>query len=89
MKEITLRFREIAVDGLPEESGRYVVLHQYSYKHPNDLPFSIKYGMFNVDDSYDEEQANSLEIHNITHWMPRDEFNTAFKEDAQNVQTLD
>ena len=79
MKEITLNFREVAVDGLPEESMDCAVIHQYNKKEPNVLPYSHKYKLFNVrDHAANKKAAASYAINNVTHWIPLDEFNSAF-----------
>lgn len=83
MKEITLKFREVAVDGLPTESMDCAVVHDYGgWFQPNKLPYSSKYEMFNAHDYTTIEEAERTMIDNISHWIPLDEFNAAFKEDA-------
>ena len=90
MKEITLKFREVAVEGLPTESMDCAVVHDYDgWFQPNKLSYSSKYEMFNAHDYTTIEKAESTMIDNISHWIPLCEFNEAFKEDAQDVQTLD
>ena len=90
MKEITLKFREVAVDGLPEESMDCAVVHDYSGSfQPNKLSYSRRYEFFNAHDYTTLAQAKRTMIDNITHWIPLSEFDAAFKEDAQDVQTLD
>ena len=90
MKEITLNFREVAVDGLPEESMDCAVIHDYVGRfQPNKLSYSSLHEMFIVHDHATRDEAERTMIDNITHWIPLSEFNDAIKEDAQNVQTLD
>ena len=90
MKEITLKFREIAVDGLPKESMDCAVIHDYDGRfQPNKLSYSSLHEMFNAHDHTTRDEAERTMIDNITHWIPILEFSDAIKEDAQNVQTLD
>lgn len=83
MKEITLKFREVAVDGLPEKSDYYVVLHRYSdgELQPDCWMYSTMHKLFNVYEDVDTALS-------VDYWIPLDEFNAIFKEDAQDVQTL-
>lgn len=78
MKEITLKFREVAVDGLPKESMRCAVVNQYYELQPNALDYSARHGVFNAIDSYDPEKAFDYAIKSVKYWMPLDEFNQAF-----------
>ena len=81
MKQVTLNFREVAADGLPEKSMDCAVIHQYNEKHPNMLPYSHKYKFFNARDyAANKKSAGRSAIKNITHWMPLDEFNAAFED---------
>lgn len=80
MKEVTLKFREIAVDGLPQESMSCVVVCNYGTDvRPQTLPFSINHGAFNTRDWYSVEQTSQYVINNVTHWMPLHEFFVAIK----------
>lgn len=98
MKEITLKFREVAVDGEPDKSGEYAVVQSYPlFNRPDSLNFSSVHGMWNTRDTTTEEEANATAIcmkeephtGEVAYWMPIAEFDSAFKEDAQDVQTLD
>ena len=98
MKEITLKFREVAVDGLPKKTGNYFVIQSFPIsERANDLPFSAVHGLWNALDYSALEDAKKTAItekddpHSgeITHWIPRAEFERTLKEDAQDVQTLD
>ena len=80
MKQVTLNFREVAVDGLPEESMDCAVIHQYDKKHPNKLPYSAMHKLFNAYDRNSKASAKEKSIDNVSHWMPLDEFNAAFKD---------
>ena len=83
MKEITLKFREVAVDGVPDESMDCAVVWLSETKaYPNNYYYSKEFDLFNV-------HTNPGTAICVDYWMPLDEFNAAFKEDAQDVQTLD
>ena len=98
MKEITLKFREVAVDGLPKKTGNYFVIQSFPIsEQANDLHFSAVHGLWNAFDYSTLEDAIKTAItekadpHSgeITHWIPREEFERTLMEDAQDVQTLD
>lgn len=76
MKQITLNFREVAVEGLPEEDGYYLVRRSEGYQ-PLSLPFSPRYNGFNLLDFYPDDHTR---MDGVTHWIPLDEFNAAFKD---------
>ena len=80
MKQITLKFREVAVDGLPEESDCYVTIHRYPDKElqPDCWRYSAEHKLFNV--YQDVNTALSVE-----YWMPLDEFNAAFKKETTHA----
>ena len=80
MKQVTLNFREVAVDGLPEESDYYVTLHRYSDEElqPDCWCYSAEHKLFNV---YQDVNTALL----VEYWMPLDEFNAAFKEETTNA----
>jgi hypothetical protein len=81
MKQVTLNFREVAVDGLPTESMDCAVVHAYDgWFQPNKLSYSSKYEMFNAHDYTTIEEAERTMIDNISHWIPLDEFNAAFED---------
>ena len=98
MKEITLKFREVAVDGLPDKSCSVLTLSGFDsagqgiiedFYNMTNVDFSKKYGKFNQYDSH-EEDLNSEFSKDVLFWFPVSEINEAFfGEDAQNVQTLD
>ena len=77
MKDVTLRFREVAVDGLPEKSMDCVVIRTY-YENDHalwELPYSDKYNGFNLHDFSDDDHTR---MEKVTHWMPHKEFEEAF-----------
>jgi hypothetical protein len=88
MKEITLKFREVAVDGLPEKSMDVFVNYEYGTASTT---YSEKHKCFCCSDSTSKEDANyrRKSWDDVPYWIPLDEFNAAFKEDAQDVQALD
>ena len=98
MKEITLKFREVAVDGLPDKSCSVLTLSGFDstgqgiiedFYNMTNVDFSKKYGKFNQYDSH-EEDLNSEFSKDVLFWVPVSEINEAFfGEDAQDVQTMD
>lgn len=98
MKEITLKFREVAVDGLPDKSCEVVTLSGFdptgqgfvdNFYNVSNVSFSEKYGKFNAYDSH-EEPTESVFSDDVLFWIPVSEINDKFfQEDAQHVQTLD
>ena len=75
MKEIKLNLREVAVDGLPEKSGDYIILKKrLNGYNANTYSFSERHQAFNTSDYQETDQTR---IDGITHWMPLDEFNAA------------
>ena len=88
MKEITLKFREVAVDGLPEESMDCLVVKTYDDDNRwiAQLHYSKKYNAFNV---HDFSENDGTRINVVSHWIPKSEIDIVFEEDAQNVQTMD
>lgn len=94
MKEVTLKFREVAVDGEPDKSGEYAVIQSYPlFNRPSSLNFSTVHGLWNTHDDATPEEANETAIRmkegphtgEIAYWMPIAEFDSAFKEDAPNA----
>ena len=79
MKEITLKFREVAVDGLPDKSMDTFVYYGYGTAN---VPFSTSYQCFNTRDSTPIEDAerSRAAFSDVTHWIPLDEFNAAFED---------
>ena len=97
MKEITLNFREVAVDGLPEKSCKVLVLSGYAnedtgrvdhFYHISDVDFSEKHGKFNAYDAIEEDPKN-IYSDDVLFWCPSSELDAILKEDARDVQTLD
>ena len=79
MKQVTLKFREVAVDGFPKKSGYCAVVYRSSVDQelePDMLPFSVKHQAFNTHDSFDDTHTR---IDNVAFWMMLDEFNAAFE----------
>jgi len=94
MKEITLKFREVAVDGEPDKSGEYAVVQSYSlFNRPDYLNFSTVHGMWNTRDCTTKEEAEQTAIQmkeephhgEVAYWMPIKEFDSAFKEETTNA----
>ena len=91
MKEITLKFREVAVDGLPEKScsvltlsgcvsedtGRVERLYNMS-----DVNFSAKHGKFNAYDTIEEDPKNAYSD-DVLFWCPVSEVDAILKEDKR------
>jgi hypothetical protein len=97
MKEITLKFREVAVDGLPEKSCKVLTLSGYACEDTGrvehfyniiGVDFSAKHGKFNAYDTI-EEDPKSVFSDDVLFWCPVSEVDAILKEDAQDVQTLD
>lgn len=97
MKKITLKFREVAVDGLPEKSCKVLTLSGYAREdtgrvehlyYISDVDFSAKHGKFNAYDAIEEDPKNVFSD-DVLFWCPVSEVDAILKEDAQNVQTLD
>ena len=88
MKQVTLNFREVAVDGLPAESMDVFVNYEFGTAS---TAYSGKHKCFCCRDSTSEVDANYRKKvwDNVAYWIPLDEFNAAFKEDAQDVQAMD
>ena len=89
MKQVTLNFREVAVDGLPEESGNYAVVQSFPIsEQANDLTFSAVHKLWNASDHSPRDVALSHAIGvksepgngQVKYWIPREEFNAAFKD---------
>ncbi len=88
MKEITLNFREVAVDGLPEKSMSNVFVF-YGYGTAI-VRYSDVNKCWNCGDTSDEKHVSEsrLAFNDVTHWCPLVDLYTVLEEDAQNVQTL-
>ena len=89
MKQVTLNFREVAVDGLPTESGNYAVIQSFPIsEQANDLTFSAVHKLWNASDYSPQEVAQRHAIGmkseprsgQVKYWIPREEFNAAFKD---------
>ena len=80
MKQVTLNFREVAVDGLLDDSiDKAVVIYPSGV---NVLPYSSVHELWNCRDSYKASKAREvgLSFSDITHWIPCEEVRAAFKE---------
>ena len=92
MKEVTLKFREVAVDGAPEETCEVVALLMDGYGRDRfysigNMGYSAKNKAFN---SYDNQPEYTGQISkDVRFWCLKSEYDEILKEDAQNVQTLD
>ena len=93
MKEITLKFREVAVDGLPEKSCEVLTLSGYAREDTGRIDhfysmtstsFSKKHGKFNAYDPIEENPENTFS-NDVLYWIPVIELNELLKEDAQYV----
>ena len=91
MKEVTLKFREVAVDGLPEESMDVLILSGTRYKGRDRIEdfysmtntsFSKKHGVFNAHD-YEETATNKI-LDDVLFWIPTSELD-AMLEDSINA----
>ena len=93
MKEITLKFREVAVDGLPKESCNVAVFAKsgITIASITDVRYSDKHKAFNCGDETDSVEAYKRRKlwSNVKYWVKMEELIAALKEDAQHVQTLD
>lgn len=94
MKQITLNFREVAVDGNPKESGEYATIQSYPlFYRLSSINFSAVHGMWNTSDYATKEQAQETAIKmretphtgEIAYYIPIREFDVAVKEDAPNA----
>ena len=56
-------------DGLPEESGSYLVC-DVPYKIISVVAYSARWKRFNCYDTFTEEYVNEHEVYEVTHWMP-------------------
>lgn len=89
MKRVTLNFRETAVDGIPTESGNYAVIQSFPISEQvTDMQFSAVHQLWNASDHSPRDVALSYAIGvkaepgngQIKYWIPRAEYNAAFKE---------
>ena len=94
MKEIILKFREVAVDGLPEKSCKVLVLSGYAnedtgrvdhFYNISDVGFSAKHGKFNAYDAIEEDPKNAFSD-GVLFWCPVSEVDAILKEDAQEEE---
>lgn len=79
MKQVTLNFREVAVDGLPKESGRdFLVIHD---GRTSTVDYSAKHKMWNTGDWTSESEAHRHGDYwvDVTHWVPVNELVGAIK----------
>lgn len=89
MKLVTLNFREVAMDGLPEKSGDYFVLNEYDgaeglfYAH--EYMFSSKHVAFNVSDEFETDKTR---IDDVAFWTPCEELIRAINNcaDVQEIK---
>ena len=91
MKEITLKFREVAVDGLPEKSCSVLTLSGHvredtgrveSLYNMSDVNFSAKHGKFNAYDTIEEDPKNTYSD-DVLFWCPVSEVDAILKEDKR------
>lgn len=89
MKQITLNFREVAVDGLPEVSGNYAVIQSFPISEQvTDMHFSEVHKLWNASDhsTRDVALAHAIGVKTepgngqIKYWIPRAELSAAFKD---------
>lgn len=79
MIELTLKFKDPKVDGLPKESCECIVFTDNSYFR--DLMFSAKHGLFNCCDFYTKKEAEDNKIDNIV-------FYAEIFEGDENIKTI-
>ena len=93
MKEIILKFREVAVDGLPDKSCVVVTLSGFdatgqgivdSFYNIANVSFSKKYGKFNQHDEYEEDIESKYGDH-VLFWCPRSELDAILTEEEPNA----
>ena len=84
MKEVTLKFREVAVDGLPKESMGVFVNYGYGTASTD---YSKKHKCFCCTDQTSKKDARSRRNiwNGVKFWVPLSEFKSAFEEDAPNA----
>ena len=66
MIELTLKFKDPKVDGLPKESCRCIVFTDTS--HFREIRFSAVHSLFNCSDSYTEKEAEEYAIKNVVYY---------------------
>lgn len=83
MKQVTLNFREVAVDGLPKKSCVVAVLPETSalISTITDVRFSAKHKAFNCGDETDASTATERRKlwSNVKYWIPMDELDASIK----------
>ena len=88
MKQITLNFREVAADGLPEESCKVLTLSGYPREdtgrvehlyYISDVDFSAKHGKFNAYDTIEEDSKNVFSD-DVLFWCPVHEVDAILKD---------
>jgi hypothetical protein len=91
MKEITLKFREVAVDGLPEKSCDVLTLSGYVREdtgrvehlyNMSDVGFSAKHGKFNAYDTIEDNPKNVFSD-GVLFWCPVSEVDAILEEDKR------
>ena len=66
MIELTLKFKDPKVDGLPKESCRCIVFTDTS--HFREIRFSAKHGLFGCVDSCTAEEAKEGSMKNVVYY---------------------
>lgn len=88
MKQVTLNFREVAVDGLPKESCEVLTLSGYPREdtgrvehlyHISNVDFSAKHGKFNAYDTIEEDSKNDFSDY-VLFWCPVHEVDAILKD---------
>ena len=69
MKEVTLKFREVAVDGLPTESMPVYAYYGYGMQV---VDYSVVHEAFCCNDNSDEKQVATVKevFHDVSFWCP-------------------
>lgn len=66
MIELTLKFKDPKVDGLPKESCECLIFTDTSNFH--EVRFSAVHSLFNCSDSYTEKEAEEEAIKNVVYY---------------------
>lgn len=71
MAKFKMPWRSAKKDGLPKESGDYLVCDENAYWMTK-ICYSAKHKLFNCRDWYSEKQAHKVAIP-VTYWIPIEE----------------
>ena len=73
MIELTLKFKDPKVDGLPKQSCRCIIFTDTS--HFQEVHFSKKHGLFNCGDLHDKNTAEENAIKNVVYYAETSSLN--------------